>query len=533
MSHAPSRRRSARAAIPAGRAVRLPAWLVPTAAALVALAIRLWALRHQPWVTIDGTEYVRFAESLAEGRPFPSVFPPGYPALIAIARLLVPDRVVAAAAVSLIAGALLPWPVWALARRAAGPGRAALAAMAVALHPILIQYSAITMSESAYLLALYGALALAAAGRGAPAGLALGAGFAVRPEALLPAASLAFREGARVARRAATARTLSLAAAGFLVLAIPCWVYFHATLGAWTLTPKLSAFRAPGASWQAEERRFLAPSAEAGPPEAVPLTRRIGDAVRHAPSNAVAHGRSLLALWPAPLLLLSLWGLWRRRGIEAIPLLHLLAIPFLGLSGQPRFVLSAVPALAVLACVPPGEAARRGVIVVAAALWLGGAAWCGAERSREIVLPVESYTQAQKEAGEWLSGIAAAGEPVMDRKPHLAFYARLPYRVMPETDYDRLLDFAVSSGVRYLVLDEAVVRVFRPQLQPLIYDPGAREREPRLEMIYAGGHFKGYGLVIFRVLRPGEAKTGQAPRFDVRWRLPGGALPPDLRPADP
>lgn len=525
MSRAPSRK----AGRPAPRPGTLPAWLAPTLAVLGALVVRVWALRHQPWVTIDGTEYIRFAEALAAGAPFASVFPPGYPALIALAHLVTPDRVLAAGLVSVIAGALLPWPVWALARRAVGPARAALAAIAVAIHPVLIQYSAVTMSESVYVLALYGALALAASARAGPAGLALGAGFAIRPEALLPAAALALGGGLRGIRRSPAARPLAFATAGFLVLAVPCWIYFHATLGAWTVTPKLAAFRAPGASWQAEEQRFLGTSPAAIAPESPSLARRVAEAARHAPSNAVAHGRSLLALWPAPLLALSLWGLARRRGIEAIPLLHLLAIPFLGLSGQPRFVLSAVPALALLACVPPAAPARRGAIALVAALWLGGAAWCGVTRSEDVVLPIESYTQAQKEAGEWLSGYAAAGEPVMDRKPHLAFYARLPYRVMPEADVDRLLDFAVRSGVRYLVLDEAVVRVFRPQLQPLIYDPGARDREGRLEMIYVGGHFKGYGIAIFRVLRPGEAKRGLPPRFDVRWRLPGGELPPDLR----
>lgn len=504
----------------------VPPWLVPGVIVALALALRFWALRHQPRVTIDGTEYIRFAEALAAGVTFASVFPPGYPALIAVARLVGADRVVAAALVSLVAGALLPWPVWLLARRAVGAGRAALPALAVALHPTLIQYSAVTMSESAYTLALYGALAFAAAGRTGPSGLALGAGFAIRPEAMLPAAALAVREGVRVARRSAAPKAFALGAAGFLVLAIPCWIYFHATFGAWTPTPKLSAFRAPGTSWKAEELRFLAPSRRAMRPEDASIGRRIGAAVRYAPANAVMHGRSLLALWPAPLLLLSLWGLARRRGIEAIPLLHLIAIPFLGLSGQPRFVLSAVPALALVACVPLAAPARRGVVGAAGALWLGGAVWCGAIGYENPT--IERYGQTQKEAGEWLSGVAAADEPVMDRKPHLAFYARLPYRVMPATAYDDLLDFAVSSGVRYLVLDEAVVRVFRPQLRPLIDDPGFRDREPRLELIYAGGHFKGNGLLIFRVLHNGEAKTGLPPHFEVRWRNPGGELLPDV-----
>ena len=245
--------------------------------------------------------------------------------------------------------------------------------------------------------------------------------------------------------------------------------------------------------------------------------RRLADALSHAPANAVLHGRSLLRLWPAPLTLLSLWGLFRRRGIEAIPLLHLIAIPFLGLSGQPRFVLSALPSLAILSTLPLAAAASRRALGVLGLVWLGGAVWCGIENRAEILLPVEAHLQAQKDAGEWLSGKAAPGEAVMDRKPHLAFYARLHYRVIPEAPYDELLDRVVTSGARYLVLEEGVMRVFRPQLVPLIYNPGVRDREARLEMIYAGGTFKGYGLMIFRVLRPGEPKTGKPPVVDLKW----------------
>ena len=173
-----------------------------------------------------------------------------------VARLLVPDRAMAAALVSLVAGALLPWPVWTLALRVVGSLRAAVAAFAVALHPMLIQYSVITMSESAYVLALYGGLAMAAGGRPGPAGLAIGAGFAIRPEALLPAFALAVRETIRVARRLAAPRGLAFVLVGFLAFAIPCWLYFHATLGRWTATPKVAALRAPAASWQEEERQF-------------------------------------------------------------------------------------------------------------------------------------------------------------------------------------------------------------------------------------------------------------------------------------
>src|SRR5262249_6833269 len=148
-----------------------------------------------------GTDYIRFGEALARGRGYISPFPPGYPVMIALTRWFDPDRVGAAALVSLLCGALLPWPVWWIARRAVGRGWAVAAALLGAVHPELARCSAVTMSESAYLLALYGGLAFFSSARELPGGLALGAAFAIRPEAILPAGALAIRDGLRALRR--------------------------------------------------------------------------------------------------------------------------------------------------------------------------------------------------------------------------------------------------------------------------------------------------------------------------------------------
>jgi hypothetical protein len=489
---------------------------VPVLGALLALALRLWALRWQPFVTVDGTEYVRFAEALRAGQPFASIFPPGYPLLVALARVLVPGRVLSASLVSLACGVLLVWPVWWLGRRALGPRWVAVPVLAVALHPLLAVFSAVTMSESAYFLALYGGLALAGAARGLSSGLALGAAFAVRPEALVPAGALAAGGALRVLRRAVRPRVLGLAALGFLAVALPCWLWFHATLGQWTLTPKVGALRPVVKEWRQDEPR-LAPAAAPRAGLLELLARNGPVALGQYPSNAVAHGRSLLRLWPLPLLLLSLAGLARRRGLEAVPLLHLVALPLLGLSVQPRFVLGAVPALAILAAVPLADGRRRWRLA-AGVLAVAGAAWCGVDLGREVARPFDGWIDAHRSAGAWLSGVAEPGAVVMDRKPWVAFYAGCGYRVTPDEPYETLVSAAVRERVRYLVVDQKVSEVFRSQLEPLLYDGAFRDAERRLELVYVGGRVAGYGIGIFRVLQPGERKTGLPPTVEPGYQ---------------
>ena len=510
-----SRGRGAAVAGGPGWSRALDGLAVPVLGSVLALAARLWALRWQPFITVDGTEYVRFAEALRAGKPFASIFPPGYPLLIALARLFVPGRVLSAALVSLLCGVLLVWPVWWLGRRALGPRWAALPVLAVALHPLLAVFSAVAMSESAYFLALYGGLALVGAARGLSSGLALGAAFAVRPEALVPAGALAVGGALRSLRGAVRPRTLALAAAGFLVVAIPCWLWFHATLGEWTLTPKVGALRPVVTDWRRDEPRLRAqPAPREGLLET--LARNGPAALRQYPSNAVAHGGSLLRLWPAPLLLLSLAGLARRRGLEAVPLLHLLALPLLGLSVQPRFVLGAVPALAILATVPLA-AARPRWRLAAGALALAGAVWCGVTLARDLDTPFDGWIDAHRDAGMWLSGVAEPDAVVMDRKPWVAFYAGRGYLVTPDEPYETLVRAAVREHVRYLVVDQKVSEVFRSQLEPLLYDAAFRDAEQRLELVYVGGRVAGYGIGIFRVLRPGERKSGRPPTVEAGY----------------
>lgn len=510
------RRMSAGARAPQSRTRALPEWAAPAAAVALSAIARLWVVGFQPHVTVDGTEYIVVAESLLAGRPQPSIFPPGYPLLIALPLALGIERVNAAVLVSLVAGALLAWPVWSLARSFLGRLPAFVAALVVALHPELMRFSALSMSESTYLLALFGALAWAARGQARTAGIALGVAFAIRPEALVPAGALLAVAAGRAARDPAQRARLAGLVLGFALVALPTTMYFRATLGTWTLTPKLGAVRAPTTDWRLDEPRGTADSA-ATSDAARGWIERTPEALAHYPANARAHGRSLLHLWPLPWLVLAVAGLVRRRGIEAVPLLHLLALPALGLSEQPRFVLPAIPSLAVLAAAGaswrPGRAWRAGAGVLA----LAGAALLARTGAREIRAPFDGRIDRMRTAGAWLAGVGSPGDLVMDRKPFVAFYARRPYRVMPDVPYEPLLSGAIRDGVRFLVVDQGVAAVYRPQLEPLLYDDAFRAAERRVEMIYVGGDDAGFGIAIFRVLREGERPGGRPPYVDPDW----------------
>ncbi|HVP40012.1 MAG TPA: hypothetical protein VMS93_12600, partial [Candidatus Saccharimonadales bacterium] len=316
--------------------------MAPAACVAAALALRLWALRFQPFPSFDTISYLQFAEAIRKGQAYVSLFPPGYPALVALFQLGVHPGLRAAGLAAVVCGALLPWPVWALARRALGAGWAWVPALAVALHPDLARLSAQAVSEPLFFLALYAGVALAAAPLSA--GLLLGLAYATRPEGLVPMAALGLRQAWRGLRRASRWGGLVLLSAGFLLLAVPCWIYFHATLGHWTLSPKAAILRDPALSWRAyEPRASQAPAAAFGSGGVRSLPAAAGEALRFLPANALRHGRSLVGLWPLPLLLLALVGLGLRRGLEAVPLLQFLVVCLVGVAGaEPRYVMAAV-----------------------------------------------------------------------------------------------------------------------------------------------------------------------------------------------
>jgi 4-amino-4-deoxy-L-arabinose transferase-like glycosyltransferase len=460
---------------------------------------------------MDSPLYVLMSEGLraGDGRDIGPAHH-GYPALVALAGLLVHGREWPGRVVSLIAGLALVALVHRLARTRLSPPWSALASALVALHPMLSVYSVAIMTESSFLAIVGLALLLVERRRFLAAGLALGAGYAVRPEAAVIAGAAALFGRGRV-------RGTLLLLLGAVLAAAPYLGWLRVERGTWVLTPKTVLVRPQFAS--AREAEWRLGDAHAAEREPRSLAERVR---RAAPSMAAnylpflgRHARLLLEGWPWPLMLLSLAGLAWWRGALLAPLPCLMVLPLLAVPLDARFTLVLLPSLALGAAAGgaafTARAARRSrpAALVAIALAAAGlaACWSGPAGARARAFD-DGPVAALRQAGAWLRAHGRPGAHVMDRKVYVPFFAGMTYDQLPDDDYDTIVEHARASGADYLVLEEYTSNL-RPQMVPLIADPAFRAREARLRLVYLEGGTPHAGVAIFEVMRDSSRGGGR------------------------
>jgi hypothetical protein len=477
--------------------------VIAVAILLGAGSLRLWLAAGNAGLTMDSPLYVNMADSLAKGAKAVGPAHHGYPAMIALAGLVLPGRELPGRAVSMLAGLALVVLVFRVARRGAPPWAAALAAGLVALHPLLAVYSGPIMTESTFLALLFAALLVLEQGHPLAAGLTLGLSYVVRPEGLVAAA------GAMLFGRLGGRGTARLAA-GFALIAASYVGYLSWERGAFTLTPKEALVHAPAAGRSAEWR-VESPSqvtSERSPTLAERMLEAApGIYARYLPRLG-AHLTRLIEAWPWPLLILSLVGLVTRPGPVAAPLLQLLVIPMLAVAPEARFSMLYLPSLAVLAAVGAEACAaraaagwRRAAAPATAVAALAGVVWAWSGPAGWLALHFDDGPMPEmRAAGAWLRANGSPGDVVIDRKAYVPFFAGMRHIQLPDDDYETLVEYARRSGARYLVIEEYVAESMRPQLLPLIADARFRQQEPRLRAVF---HVRGSphsGVVVMEVV---------------------------------
>ncbi|MBX3223735.1 MAG: hypothetical protein KF795_24695 [Labilithrix sp.] len=153
--------------------------LVVAAVGLLArLAVVAWAAQRIP-PSADGAYYDKLATRIAEGQgytwlwpdgavTYAAHYPVGYPAMVALGYAVFGARPVVAMALNALVGTAAGVGTWSLVARASPRRSLALAAgLVVALHPVLVPYTAALMTEGVTTALVVVAAALAARARAA------------------------------------------------------------------------------------------------------------------------------------------------------------------------------------------------------------------------------------------------------------------------------------------------------------------------------------------------------------------------------
>ena len=471
-------------------------WLVG-----VAGVFRLAFLAALPRVvdSADAIHYIGVARVFCSGSlsGFDLSIPILYPALCALAHLLVPDIEWACRAVSLFSSCLLPIPVYLIARALHGRQSARVAGGTVCLWPWVADYGCRVAPEALAVTLWFGAVyALARALRD-------GRGWLVAAPVLFFALHLVRPEGTFLLLAAPVGGLLCLGherrhvhrlvpyvlvAGGLLVLYV---LFMRWATGLAALNPRM---RDPG-----ETAQFLL-------------------------AHLGAIGRTAWATWGrviptmlGPYLLvfagIGLFGQGEsRRDFRLEALLVFFAAVQWGVSilstyAEPRYLMSVVIALSIWAArgmalvglraagLPRHRWLRFVPVVGMVAMMLAGAV-VAVVPSHLGGLPKMPYEY--KIAGRWMKENLPEGL-ILTRKPQVGFYAEMPTSgPAPDDDPEGLVERARRIQARYVVLDERYTAKLAPNLAPLL-DPACAPDGLRLIRDdlspYPGGRIVVYEVV--------------------------------------
>ena len=219
-------------------------WLIT--ALLLATAVRGYLLWQYYCINSDGVLYIRAAQDFFAGNfsaGFQSLYPPGYPILIAASYPLIHDWELAGQLLSLLCGVGLLVPVYWIFREMFNTKIALIACYLAALNPFLALYSVHVRSESSYLLLstivfylFFIAIERRDLSKFFIAGLLAGCAYLIRPEALgflliVPAVLVLRCFMWRQPNIADLLRSIVTLSIGFLIIALPYIVYLSVDTG--------------------------------------------------------------------------------------------------------------------------------------------------------------------------------------------------------------------------------------------------------------------------------------------------------------
>lgn len=441
--------------------------------------LRLYVIRFHPFVNFDGVYYINYFRDVH----WQSVFHPGYPLSIELARFFISDGVFAAQIVSAVFGALLPIPLYYVGRHFLNSWMAFMMVMIAVMNPLMVRFSALTMSEAQFIFFELCAFLFYLKRNPVSLGVSSALAYLTRPEALAFMGVFLLYD---VIKQRAW-KFVSLVCVSFILCAIPYIVYVGVSTGEWTLSPKTMNIRV----WEQDWRSNVAKEASTSPEPTV--IERAESSIKNYPERFITYVDLLLVFGGIPLFILSVVGMVRHRNILLAGMVMFLFLPLFGLLTIDRFVVPYIPFLAIFAVLTLDYFRNVLVKLLGIAIIIFGyvsTTW--------YALSPEEGTEEFCRAGVAMKSLTHHGDIFLDRKPYTAFYAGGRYEFMPNDPLDSILTYAKRIHAKYLVTSARVVRVFRPQLADLLYNDSTVQRY-NLRTVYLDGLATGYGVRVVEI----------------------------------
>lgn len=521
----------------------------------LAFLIRLLIPRPQQGLNPDGVYYATLGRHLVAGNlkeGLSTFWPPLYPLLVGLSSLIFRDVVAGGKFISAAAGGVLVVPVYLLARALYGPEAASVGAFLIAIHPTLLNYSTLLLTESTYTLlfalGLFAGLT-ALAGGGFMAffltGVALGACYLTRPEAigymgLMLALTLCTQlAGSELPLSEASFHVLGLIL-GFSLVSFPYLLFLRRATGRWTISDKLRPHIHSTASWERKwfglpegRQTTLADRLYAGLYREDDLLGEREPMLVDRQSFQRMAGRRLEALrleiHPAlsrvigpHLMVLIGFGLFQTEWLKDIYLLLFLSSTLVGYALCPDEISDRllVPLVPLLLCW-----AAKGVVEVERGLGrlltqmriFKALSFNNPALIRTLILTATLFSALHslantltqvppnhlleyRLAGEWVRGRSEMSPLIMAVHPYTAFYAGGKPLYLPVEEYATVVAHAKRQQVDYLVIDEAVVSKGiwgNNEYSNLRFLLDEQRSHPGLELVYKFARIPHRKLLIF------------------------------------
>ncbi len=464
---------------------------------VLGLLVRLPFLSAFDMVTFDGTYYINTARSLMRGSLDGVAFPVGYPLFIGLFLPFLREGVMAARAVSFVAGVGSLLVLYTLARQFVGRKSAVLASVLLALSPLSIRYSMISMSESIYVFWVLFALLLFAKKKYLLFGFVMGLAAITRPEAVPIMAAVVVLNIKRPKR-------LLILLAGFVLLFAANSLILSVAKGRPIILPKIEALQSVTTHWREREAATEGVSKETTEQlarEQAATHNRIEDYVLRLPDElALLHRHVLSAVF-----ILALAAMVYRPRFLLVALVPFLIFPAFTDRTDARWILPYLPVMILYGVMGASLFTHRFLRATAYVLVIattGLAAWM----NREQVLEPGGETYAStREAAQQFKDKVSPVDKIADRKPYFAFYAGGQYVEIPMAPYEDTMRHLENEQIKLLSLHLATTHDFRPALTPLLHDPALINGELRWRQVYVAPS----GEVIYERARDTDPLTWQ------------------------